>query len=82
MDVYTSAQAAAALGLHHKTVVRWCRNGTIPGAVLLYGNRRLGWRIPRSAVDGMRESLAVAQFDAFLDQAAPAAAATQRAKRG
>jgi len=46
----TSAEAAAALGVHQKTVVRWARRGRFPGAVLYLGSRRLGWRIPARSV--------------------------------
>ena len=50
-EFYTSRQAAALLGLHVKTITRWCRSGKLPGARLSMGNRKLGWRIPISPVE-------------------------------
>ena len=48
---HTSAQVASALGVHVKTVNRWARRGRLPGAYLLAGSRRLGWRVPADLLD-------------------------------
>ena len=54
-EFYTSRQAAQLLGLHVKTITRWCRSGKLPGARLSMGNRKLGWRIPISPVELLLE---------------------------
>ena len=51
--LYTSSEAAAALGVHVKTVNRWARRRVLPGAFLLCNSRRLGWRVPAGLVDAL-----------------------------
>ena len=43
----TLAEVAAVLRVHRSTVWRMCRDGDLPGAVLVRGQ----WRVPQSAVD-------------------------------
>lgn len=51
---YTVEQAAQMLGVHPRTVYRWCRTGKLADAVLKYGSRKFGFRIPaRSVVEVM-----------------------------
>ncbi len=45
---FSPGEVALRLGCSTKTVKRWLRQGKLPGAYLLA--RRLGWRIPASAV--------------------------------
>lgn len=49
----TTAQAATRLQLSQDTIKRWCRQGLLSGAHMRYGNRRLGWRIPETTIDGL-----------------------------
>ena len=49
-----SDQAAAVLGVHVKTVLRWCRGGKLQGAYLENKSRKLGWRIPKQAIVELR----------------------------
>lgn len=46
----TAPEAARILGVERSTIVRWCQQGKLPGAHLRLGNRKLGYRIPKSAV--------------------------------
>lgn len=52
---HTSAEAADRLGVHVKTINRWCRRGRLPGAYLALGSRRLGWRVPADLIDLLAE---------------------------
>ena len=47
---YTTTEAAAALGVCQRTVIRWIRSGRLTGASLRLGSRRLGYRIPNTAL--------------------------------
>ena len=49
-ETFTARQAAAVLGLSRETVIRWCRLGRFTGALVPYGARKIGWRIPREVV--------------------------------
>ena len=49
----TTAEAAKRLDLSPDTIKRWCRNGLLSGAHMRYGNRRVGWRIPETTIDGL-----------------------------
>ena len=40
-ELFTTAEAAAATGVHETSIRRWCRNGRIPGARFV-GNQ---WRV-------------------------------------
>jgi excisionase family DNA binding protein len=51
---YTTTEAAQALGLHERTVIRYIRRGVLAGARLRYGSRRLGYRIPASSIEYVR----------------------------
>jgi len=53
-EVYTTTQAAELLGVHVKTVVRWCQSGVLAGARIKYGSRKLGWRIPASSIAALQ----------------------------
>ena len=46
----TVKETAQALGIAHDTVMIWCRTRRFPNAYLLYGSRKLGYRIPLSDV--------------------------------
>lgn len=50
----TTAQAATTLGIHEKTVTRWCREGKLKGAQLHLRSRKMGWRIPKAALVELR----------------------------
>ncbi len=52
--VYTVPEAAAQAGVVVPTIYRWIAAGKLPGAYLHYGSRRLGYRIPHSAIVTLR----------------------------
>ncbi len=55
-DTITKDEAAALLGIHRATVVRWCKAGRIAGAYLPRRSRKLGYRIPRTAILALLET--------------------------
>lgn len=55
-DTLTAKEAAPLLAVHHTTVVRWCKAGRIAGAYLPRRSRKLGYRLPRAAVEALLEA--------------------------
>lgn len=49
-ELLTTAQAAGILGVHQKTVERWCREGVAEGAVKIGRT----WRLPREALASLQ----------------------------
>jgi excisionase family DNA binding protein len=53
--LYTSQEAALALGVVVPTIYRWVQNGLLPGASYHCGIRQLGFRIPESSLLALRD---------------------------
>lgn len=49
----TTSDAASRLGVHPKTLERWCRDGRAPGAVKI----GRGWRLPAGALAGIAQAV-------------------------
>lgn len=47
---YRIPELVLRLQVSRETIMRWCNEGKFRGAYLKLGSRRLGWRIPESAV--------------------------------
>lgn len=50
----TMAEAAQMLGVSYRTVIRWCANGTLRGAVKVGPPRRGLWLVPLQSVEEYR----------------------------
>jgi len=48
----TTDQVAARFDVSTMTVIRWCRQGLLPGAVQVGEGRRSIWLIPEDALQG------------------------------
>jgi excisionase family DNA binding protein len=53
-DWMTTVEAGEYLGLTRQTIIQWCKRGVFPGAHLRYGSRKMGWMVPRAAVEELK----------------------------
>ena len=53
--IYTVAEICQLLDIRKETAIRYCKIGWLPGAYLRHGSVKLGWRIPQSAIDRLKE---------------------------